>query len=403
MQQKAGRIAPFLAGAAAVAVLISIAASQILLLLTLAALVLSDIRLRPPRRWWLAALFIAGTFASLAFSPDIAAGRPHIRKLLLFLVLPIIYSTFRKTGQVRNLILAWGAVGALSALVAVVQFARKALEVRELGADFYQSYVGERITGFVGHWMTFSGEAMMVLVLLAAVLLFGRESRRLTWAAAAAWTLVAAAIVFAYTRAVWFGAAAGTLYLLWHSRRRLLWAAPAVLAVMLAIPGVRARVISTVSPTTRVDSNQHRLMCFEIGVNMIKAHPLTGVGPEMVARQYREYLPPNAPNPLPFGWYGHLHNIYVQYAAERGLPTATVLTAWLIVLFLDFRRAALMLPDRRSQAKMVLHGAAAVVLAIMVEGLFEHNLGDSEILTMFLAVVAAGNVGLDNAHKPDKG
>ncbi len=401
MQEKAGRVAPFLAGAAAAAVLISIAASQILLLLAFAALVLSDIRPRLPRRSWLVALFIAGTFISLAFSPDVAAGWPHIRKLLLFLVLLIVYSAFRKIGQVRNLILAWGAVGALSALVAVVQFTRKALEVKEFGFDFYQSYVGERITGFVGHWMTFSGEAMMVLILLAAVLLFGRESRRLTFAAAAAWALVAVAIMFAYTRAVWLGAAAGMLYLFWYSRRRLLWALPAVLAVMLAIPGVRARVISTVSPTTRVDSNQHRLMCFEIGMNMIKAHPVTGVGPEMVARQYRDYLPQNAPNPLPFGWYGHLHNIYVQYAAERGLPTAAVLTAWLIVMLLDFRRAALRLPDRRSQAKMVLHGAAAVVLAIMVEGLFEHNLGDSEILTMFLAVVAAGYVGVDNAEKPE--
>jgi len=31
--------------------------------------------------------------------------------------------------------------------------------------------------------------------------------------------------------------------------------------------------------------------------------------------------------PLPNGYYGHLHNIYVHYAAERGVPAAIILTA----------------------------------------------------------------------------
>lgn len=371
-------------------------------MLAFAAIILAGLSLRLPRIWWLVAAFVGGTLVSLAFSPDVAGGSPQIRKFFVFLILLAVYSTLRSVGQVRNLMLAWGAVGAATATAGIVQFSRKIIEVRQVGSDFYQSYIGERITGFVGHWMTFSGETMIVLVLLTAVLLFGRNSRRVTWAASAALSLVAAALVIGYTRAVWAGAAAGLLYLAWYGRRRLLWAIPAALIVMLAIPGVRGRLISTVRPTTQVDSNQHRIICLQIGLNMIKAHPLTGVGPEMVRTTYSNYLPPSAPDPLPLGWYGHLHNIYVQYAAERGLPTAAVLTALLVVMFLDFRRAALRLPDGRSDAKMILHGAAAVVVAIMISGLFEHNLGDSEILTMFLAVMAAGYTGVDNARKPER-
>jgi hypothetical protein len=40
----------------------------------------------------------------------------------------------------------------------------------------------------------------------------------------------------------------------------------------------------------------------------------------------------------------------------------------------------------------VLHGAIAVILAILAEGFLEYNLGDSEVLTLFLAVVGFGYV-----------
>jgi len=95
---------------------------------------------------------------------------------------------------------------------------------------------------------------------------------------------------------------------------------------------------------------------------------------------------------LPRGWYGHLHNIYIQYAAERGLPALAALL-WLIGRMLaDFRRG---LRRVAREARFVLHGAVAVILAILAEGFFEHNLGDSEILTMFLTVIACGYVCID--------
>jgi hypothetical protein len=35
----------------------------------------------------------------------------------------------------------------------------------------------------------------------------------------------------------------------------------------------------------------------------------------------------------------------------------------------------------------VLHGAVAVIIGILVGGVFEHNLGDSEVLMMFTSVL----------------
>jgi O-antigen ligase len=152
---------------------------------------------------------------------------------------------------------------------------------------------------------------------------------------------------------------------------------------------VRTRFSSMFRPS-RVDSNQHRIVSWRTGFEMVLARPLTGLGPEEVKRRFDEFVPADVPRPLPDGWYGHLHNIYLHYAAERGLP-ALVALFWLFALALrDYRRALRRLPVGPGDARFLLHGAIAVIIGTMVEGLFEHNLGDSEVLTMFLIVLAAG-------------
>jgi O-antigen ligase len=130
---------------------------------------------------------------------------------------------------------------------------------------------------------------------------------------------------------------------------------------------------------------------------MIKAHPWFGVGPEQVKPQFDRYVPPDIPRPLPLGWYGHLHNIYVHYAAERGVPTMLMLVWLLVKVLFDFLSAIRKLPPGPGEAKALLHGCVAVVVAVMVEGVFELNLGDSEVLMMFLTVVACGYAARDRA------
>ena len=89
---------------------------------------------------------------------------------------------------------------------------------------------------------------------------------------------------------------------------------------------------------------------------------------------------------MPDGFYGHLHNIYLQYAAERGIPTMLAMM-WLIGKVLWDFAAALRSKLVSAEARFVLHGAIAAILAILAEGFLEFNLGDSEVLTLFLAVV----------------
>jgi len=121
---------------------------------------------------------------------------------------------------------------------------------------------------------------------------------------------------------------------------------------------------------------------------MVKDHPWLGLGPEQIRPAFESYVPPDIPRPLPPGWYGHLHNIYLQYAAERGIPALCFLLWMIGRMVVDFTRAL------RSGAvlqrhRYIVHGAIAVVVAVLAAGFFEYNLGDSEVLTMFLVVTTA--------------
>jgi hypothetical protein len=63
----------------------------------------------------------------------------------------------------------------------------------------------------------------------------------------------------------------------------------------------------------------------------------------------------------------------------------------------DCARAIRRLSPGRSQQRFLLHGSIAVTIAILIEGLFEFNLGDSEVLMMFVSIVALAYAAVYNA------
>jgi putative inorganic carbon (HCO3(-)) transporter len=387
------RAAFYLTCASLISILFSIAVSQICLGLALAALLLSSEKLRLPPIKLPLALFIAGTVLSLLLSGHIRDGTPQIRKFFVFLVLLLVYSTFRKISEIRAVVLLFALVATLSAVRSLFQFWEKYQEAAAQHSNFYDFYVGSRITGFMSHWMTFGGEEMIVLLLLASFLFFSRSTR---WKAAG-WLcalVLVVSMVLGYTRSIFLlGFPIGLMYLLWFWHKWVFAAAPvAGLIVFLISPiSLKERVISAFEPHGETDSNLHRAITRETGFAMIRAHPWWGLGPEQVGKQFEQWVPSDVARPLPEGWYGHLHNIYLEYAAERGIPTALILF-WMIGKILwDFARA-LRGKLAMTEARFVLHAGIAVILAILAEGFLEYNLGDSEVLTLFLAVTAFGYV-----------
>lgn len=382
----------------AATILVSIACSQILLGIALAVLLISGVRLRFPRIWVPLAFFLAGTLISLLFSGDIAAGMPQVRKMYVFTILLVVYSTFRQVRNARWLVMVWGAVGAFVASRGLVQFLEKVNEAKEKGVDFYTYYTPERITGFMSHWMTFAGQEMVVFLLLISFLFFAPKPKKVgLWVWVICTAVIGIAEILNETRTVWLALAVAGVWLLWNWKR---WAAVLIPAVALAAvalaPGsVHERFISIFKPS-KVDSNEFRAVTRETGIQMIEAHPLLGLGPEGVKKHFMEYVPADVSRPLPSGWYGHLHNIYLQYAAERGIPTMLFMMWLLLMALYDFWRGLRKLAPGRSNERFLLQGGIATIIAIMVSGVFEFNLGDSEVLTVFLVTVALGYLALDH-------
>jgi O-antigen ligase len=88
-----------------------------------------------------------------------------------------------------------------------------------------------------------------------------------------------------------------------------------------------------------------------------------------------------------------LHNLYLQYAAERGLP-ALAFVLWIIGRMATDSWKALRASPRKADARFVWLGGLAVTAAVLAEGFFEYNLGDSEVLTMFLAALTCGYIAI---------
>jgi putative inorganic carbon (hco3(-)) transporter len=364
-----------------VAPLVSIAATNILFAAALLATLIAYRSLEMPRGLALPlSLFILGTLIAVMLSTGLAAGLAPVKQLVVFATLPLIYTVSRRHQDLApRLILCWAAVATAAALWSFVQLWNRRQFALEHKLEFYRYYVGQRATGFMSHWMAFGAEQMIVLLVLLGALLFGliHYRRRVMWAAAA---VIAASVGISFVRSVWLGSALGAAYLLAAWRPKLLLLAPvlAALAFVSAPASVRERIVSVYKPHGTVDSNEHRNITRRAGLEMIKASPWIGLGPLAVARDFESYVPADIPRPLPEGFYGHLHNLYLQYAAERGVFT---LLAYLWFL------GAVVIGVVGSATHPLRHAAIAVIIAVLAEAFFEVNLGDSEVLRMFLTVV----------------
>jgi putative inorganic carbon (HCO3(-)) transporter len=389
------KAARWLTFGSAVSIVFSIAACQILLALALVALLLSGEPIRLPRIKLPLALFILGTLIALAFSGDVTAGLPQVRKFYVFCELLVVFSLLRNMRMIRWLFLTWAGFATIDALRGIVQFVQKIQQARAADTADYTYYVGERITGFSSHWNTFSAQLMFALIMLGSFLFFAPGFRKRIWIWIACAGLIALAILVAETRAVWVAMAVAAVYLIWFWRRWLVPVVPVAIAIIFLVspPVIRARFTSFLHPKG-VDSNQFRKVTWSTGVRMIEAHPLLGLGPEEPRIQFDRWVPPEM-LPKPEGSYIHLHNLYLEYAAERGIPTLLMMMWLLLQAVWDFWRGLRVLPPGRSNQRFLLHGGIAVILAAMVEGIAEYNLGITGVLTMFLTVLACGYLALE--------
>jgi O-antigen ligase len=119
---------------------------------------------------------------------------------------------------------------------------------------------------------------------------------------------------------------------------------------------------------------------------MIEANPWTGVGFSNYQPVYEQYRLLNWPMPL-----GHAHNIYLNVAAETGLPG---LAAYLILWIAIFAQTIRALGKQRGVKRGLLLGLLGAWVHLSVHHLFDNLYVDNVHLNIgamigLLAVLAA--------------
>ena len=311
-------------------------------------------------------LYAALSLLVCFFSVNPAVSFKDARELLLYLVVPITMSaaaTRRGRSWATAALLASGLVSSIYSLAYFV----------------IKAGPGERVQGFMGHYMTHAG---LLLLFMCASLSFSLFLRvRIRWLWAGAFVLAAAALALTLTRSAWVGLVIAAAFLLALYRPKALILVPVVMAVFLLVAPqpMKRRALSIFSPGSF--ANKQRIEYTKAGWQIIKENPLHGTGPDTVDMVFQ--------NPK----YGlsetskqnvHLHNNFIQIAAERGVPT---LLAWLSFMVWTFLSLLRLIKNKSSPAFPAAAAGAAALLGLMTAGLFEYNFADSEIAVLFLFLI----------------
>lgn len=313
----------------------------------------------------------------------VASDRPgtssrSLSEVFGFATLGLTLLVVRGERAVRWLVDAVILVGAVLALSGVAQFA------------FGYGDLDRRIRGPFSHYMTYAGVLLLVDLLLVGRMLARRRDPAAAGPTAwldrpiVAWTALVAVnwgLFGSLTRGAWVALGVGLTLVVLARRPRLVLATPVVVVAFLVLSpvSVLARVVSIVDLSD--PSNYDRICMAEAGLRMVGERPLLGIGPDRVKHVYPLYRTPSAPRLL----VPHLHNSYLQLAAERGIPALSFFVALLGASFLAAWRGY-----RRGGPEADLElGLAGAIVAFAVAGLFENNWGDTEVQRLALFVLAA--------------
>lgn len=365
----------------------SISLAEITLVLLAAWLVFGPRPAAGPRAGWpllgpLAA-FAAWTLVAALASSRPAASLLAAKGLLTLGAFYVVLHALPDRAAARRFATGLFVAVSLVALLAIAQVgfcpAGGTVESGPLRLLFHKC---ARARGFFSIYMTLAGVLTLVLVSVLPRLAHG--GRSVVWALPA-WLAGVLALGLTYARGAWLGFAVGAVAGALTLRRRwlVLVALALVIAGTLAVePGVLERLLTLGDLAD--DTARDRLAMLDAGLRLVRAHPVTGVGPGEVKRLYPAWATEEALRRST----SHLHDTPLQIVVERGIPG---LAAWIAIWVAFFARAARTLrriPADDEESRGLVLGSMAAIAAFLVAGLFEYNFGDTEVLLVALALMA---------------
>ena len=298
----------------------------------------------------------------------------NTKRLLLISLVYLVPLTFDSRHRIVNgLLIIVGIVAALS----VVEIAYYYLE-QENRLMIFQ------------HYMTTGGLKMIVCLITLPFVLDSRTPPYFRKWATAFLIPIFIALLLTNTRSSWVGFVGGFVVFSFLKSKKLFLALLVFLALFFLLAPTqqvqRAKSIVNLADRT----NHSRLVMWSTGLKIFADHPLLGVGDSDLHDIYLNYRSPDDPE-----GGGHLHNIYIHLLVTLGaVGLAVVLTMFVRILILEYKIFVVVHEDWLFGS--VALGALGVFAGFLLNGIFEWNFGDHEIMvfvwfTVGLAI-AVGNL-----------
>ncbi|MBN1164004.1 MAG: O-antigen ligase family protein [Candidatus Krumholzibacteriota bacterium] len=316
-------------------------------------------------------LFFAATILAVWGSVDRAGSLRSLKNYLLFSV--IIYSgsliSSRRLGHGLYLVLLTS--GSASALYGIL--------VSFLG--YGRGSLG-RTPGPFSVAMTYGGIMMLLCSLFLSLGIGKGISPKIRAGSLAGTVLTAFALFLSLTRSSWVGMFISGLAIMLILRRKLVVPFVGILVVMVFIlpPAYQERISSIWDPQFR--TNVQRIEMLRGGLSIWREYPLIGTGPVDLATLYDKHKPPGAVHV-----HGHMHNIFLHVAVTLGL-VGLLAFCYLLFSFLRVLVSVLKLdlpPPERAWAA----GSIGALAGFTVNGLFEWNFGDAEVITLLFIIIGS--------------
>jgi O-antigen ligase len=342
---------------------ISIAASSLLLGLIIASILALMIT---QKKWVLPPTVIDGAvlaYILIEFITAFNSDQPfdalkNSKRLLLIGIAYAVIISFDTKEKIRQ------SVKLLSGAVAL-------LSVAEIFLYYFQG--GERLYVFQ-HYMTTGGLKMIVALILIPFMLDKEIERKDRYYFSAVFVPTIVALLLTNTRSAWMGLIFGILIMSIVYYRILFGIlVAAVILFFLVAPEQqvsRAKSIVDFSNPTNVG----RLNMWSTGLRMWQDKPMLGYGDIDLYTTYLTYRTPTGDEPA-----GHLHNNYVHLLVTIGIIGLS------IVMFLFYKILRMeyqVFKEQRNDPflRNIAIGSLAVFSGFIINGMFEWNFGDHEIM-----------------------
>jgi len=349
---------------------ISVAAASVLLVFTLVIMLILVVQHRkwPFHRTPLDVAFlayIAIEFVTAFLSVEPLEALKNTKRLLLIVIVYAVATTFTTRERI---------IVAMRCIAVVIGF----LSLVEI--FFYYQNGGGRLHLFQ-HYMTTGGLKMIVGLLLVPFFLSSGIAKNDRGLFFSSFVAIILALVLTNTRSAWLGFLVGVIAISALQYRKMLFVlAGLILVFFLVAPEQqidRAKSIVDLSHPNNIG----RVKMWTTGLEMWKDKPMFGFGDIDLYASYSRYRTPDIDEPA-----GHLHNTFIHLLVTLG-TVGFAIVAFLFYKILQMEYDTFKRHQHDDIARSMSLGALAVFTGFLMNGMFEWNFGDHEIMVFIWLTV----------------